>query len=419
MQHPGTTPGFRPVPRTGVIYVMTEAHKAGYTQDRSQWANLGQGAPECGELPGGPPRASHAEFTVQDAEYAPVAGLDELREAVAALYNARYRRGRSSQYTKENVAISAGGRVALTRLVTSMGRVNVGHFLPDYTAYEELLGAFNTFVSIPILLDSKTQIGFGTDQLRQEILGRGLSVILFSNPCNPTGHLFSGEQLVDWVNCAREVGCTLVVDEFYSHYVYDIGRRSVSLAEYVDDVDSDPVVVVDGLTKNWRYPGWRVSWTVGPRNVIEAVSSAGSFLDGGCPMPMQRVALSLVNQETADAEADSIQRVFREKRLYLAGELVRMGIEVSPIPAGGFYCWGNLSRLPPGLNTGMDFFRKGLECKVITVPGEFFDIDPGQRRPDRPSRFRNFARFSFGPSRDELERGIANMRLMIGCGALR
>ena len=50
---------------------------------------------------------------------------------------------------------------------------------------------------------------------------------------------------------------------------------------YVEDVDRDPVVLFDGLTKNWRYPGWRCTWVVGPRAVIEAVASTGSFLDGG------------------------------------------------------------------------------------------------------------------------------------------
>jgi N-succinyldiaminopimelate aminotransferase len=406
-------PGFRPVPRTGVIYVMTEARKAGYEAERAAWANLGQGAPECGDLPGAPPRATHVEFDACGHEYAPVAGMDELRDAVAAMYNARYRVGKKSQYTRENVAISAGGRTAITRLVTSLGRVNVGHFLPDYTAYEELLGAFATFVSIPILLDAKTQFGFGTEQLRREIVGRGLSVILFSNPCNPTGNLVHGTQLSEWVQVAREVGCTLVADEFYSHYVYDLNRTSVSAAEHVEDVDTDPVVIIDGLTKNWRYPGWRVAWTVAPREVINLVASAGSFLDGGCALPMQRAALEVVNRETADTEARAIQAAFSEKRLYLAGELVRMGIEVSPIPAGGFYCWGNLSRLPAEINTGMGFFRKALARKVITVPGEFFDIDPGQRRPDRPSRFLNFCRFSFGPARAELERGIESLRAML------
>ena len=71
----------------------------------------------------------------------------------------------------------------------------------------------------------------------------------------------------------------------------------VSAARYVEDVDRDPVVLFDGLTKNWRYPGWRVTWTVGPRQVIEAVASAGSFLDGGGSKPLQRAAIPLLDPE--------------------------------------------------------------------------------------------------------------------------
>ena len=73
----------------------------------------------------------------------------------------------------------------------------------------------------------------------------------------------------------------------------------MSAAGYVEDVDADPVVVVDGLTKNWRYPGFRLSWTVAPKSVIERVSSAGSFLDGGAPHAPQLAALPLLELERA------------------------------------------------------------------------------------------------------------------------
>ena len=110
--------GFRAVPRTGVIYVMTEAAQRGYRPDDPAWANLGQGAPQTDDLPGAPERIRSISLTDADHEYAPVAGLTSLRQAVADLYNARYRQGKASQYTAENVAICAGGRTALTRLVS-------------------------------------------------------------------------------------------------------------------------------------------------------------------------------------------------------------------------------------------------------------------------------------------------------------
>ena len=399
MQNPPQNPpgAFRPVPRTGVIYVMTEATKRGFSMNHPDWCNLGQGQPDTGELPGAPPRKQVIEVSPDDQDYAPVGGMPELREAVASLYNALFRRGMKSQYTAENVSISGGGRVSLMRACTAVGQVNLGHFLPDYTAYEELLDIFRRFTPIPILLDPERHYEFSSEQLEREILGRGLGAILMSNPCNPTGKLVAGADLDNWVGLARSLDCTLLLDEFYSHYVWQGNDPIVSAAQYVENVDRDPVVIFDGLTKNWRYPGWRVTWTVGPKQVIEAITSAGSFLDGGGSAPMQRAAAELLTVEHARAETGAIRTAFRAKRDLLLDRLKALGVRFDLEPQGTFYAWGDLSGLPPTLNTGQAFFQAALERKVITVPGTFFDVDPGQRRLGRPSRFRHHIRFSFGP----------------------
>ena len=372
---------FRPVPRTGVIYVTMEAQRLGFSPLDPEWCNLGQGQPETGELPGAPPRVSRVEVGLDDQDYAPIAGLWELREAIASLYNALYRRGMPSQYSAENVCVSGGGRAALTRAAASLGHVNLGHFLPDYTAYEELLDIFKAFTSIPILLEGERGYAFGADDLRREILGRGLSAILTSNPCNPTGKLVDGEELARWVATAGELDCALLLDEFYSHYIYRAppGHLPVeSAARYVENVDRDPVVVFDGLTKNWRYPGWRVTWALAPKNIVEALSSAGSFLDGGGSKPLQRAAVPLLAEDYVVAETKAIQTAFRAKRDYALSQLERLGIRIDRATEGTFYVWGNVEKLPPPLNDGMGFFRAALERRVIVVPGEFFDVNPGK-----------------------------------------
>src|SRR6476646_12300608 len=300
MSEEGIASAFRSVPRTGVIYVTTEAQKRGFRTGDPAWCNLGQGQPETGPLPGAPDRVHRVAIDVDDQEYAPIPGIWELREAVAGLYNRLYRRGMKSQYTAENVCVSGGGRAALTRVAASLGHVNLGHFLPDYTAYEELLDIFKAFTAIPILLEGDRGYAFSADDLRREILGRGLSALLLSNPCNPMGKLVDGDEMSRWVATARELDCSLLIDEFYSHYVYRTKPGALpvaSAARFVEDVDKDPVLLFDGLTKNWRYPGWRVTWAVGPRSVVDALASAGSFLDGGGSTPLQRAAIPLLEQE--------------------------------------------------------------------------------------------------------------------------
>jgi N-succinyldiaminopimelate aminotransferase len=414
-------PGFRPVPFTGVIFVMAEAARRGFRYGHPDWCNLGQGQPETGPLPGAPPRVHQVEIGVDDQEYAPIPGIWELRRAVAELYNDLYRKGKHSQYTERNVCICGGGRASLTRAVAALGEVNLGHFLPDYTAYEELLDIFKLFTSIPILLEGETGYHFSLEQLEREITGRGLSALLLSNPCNPTGKVIQGAELEGWVGVAREVGCTLLIDEFYSHYIWtDSGDGSgmVSAARYVENVDADPVVLFDGLTKNWRYPGWRTTWIVGPQQVIEAVSSSGSFLDGGGSKPLQRSAVPLLAPALACAEAAAIRQAFLRKRKILGEGLAAAGVRFDLAPEGTFYRWGDVSTLPPAINTGMSFFRAALERQVICVPGEFFDVNPGKRRSGRPSRFRNYVRFSFGPEERSVTEGTRRIQEMVGDAAV-
>ncbi|MDO8648849.1 MAG: pyridoxal phosphate-dependent aminotransferase [Candidatus Peregrinibacteria bacterium] len=406
---PPLLPGFRTVPRTGVIYVSHRAMECGFTTGDSTWANLGQGAPETGMLPGGIARIDHIDLEDSEHEYTPIAGLRELREAVAHLYNTLYRSGKSSKYTAENVAISGGGRLALARVAASLSDVNMGHFIPDYTAYEELLTMFKAFTPIPILLSEERGYRISPAELKQEILGRGLSAILLSNPTNPTGQHVRGAELAAWTEIARECETTLIVDEFYSHYVYDAlptetTHGMVSAAAHIDDVESDPVVIIDGLTKNWRYPGWRISWTLGPKSVIESLASAGSFLDGGAPHPLQRATVPLLDPALVVQDCASLQRHFHKKRDYVLSRLQALGIRVPHPPRGSFYCWADLSALPAPLNDGMAFFEAGLRERVITVPGMFFDVNPGKRR--KHSRYEHACRLSFGPDLPTLERGL-------------
>lgn len=410
-------PGFRVVPKTGVIYVMQKASELGFSYANKEWANLGQGSPETGEIKNAPDRIKQININASQNEYSPVAGMQELRSKVADFYNHIYRKDKKSQYTWENVCISGGGRLALTRIVSALDNVNVGHFIPDYTAYEELLSIFRGFNTIPLMLKKENNYKMSPRSIKSKVNGLGLSAVLLSNPCNPTGQVIQGNDLKDWVKTAKESNCTFIFDEFYSHYIYsnnnDKEGKMVSSAEYIEDVNSDPVIIVDGLTKNWRYPGWRISWILGPKSVIESISSSGSFLDGGANNPFQAKVLDLLDPEYAMQETIAIQKTFKEKRDYMMSRLRKMGITIESEPEGTFYFWANLSNLPKPINNGMNFFEAGLKEKFITVPGIFFDVNPGKRRDMKNARYHNYCRISFGPEMEKLKLGLDNMEKMI------
>lgn len=407
-------PAFRSVPRTGVIYVINEASQKGFYYGHPEWANLGQGSPETGPMPGSPERLTELTIEPSTNSYGPIEGNRVLRQKVAELYNHTYRKDKESQYTYENVSIAGGGRLALTRLAAALDNINLGHFIPDYTAYEELLSGFKTFIPIPILTEAGAGYKISQAELRRQILGHGFNAILMSNPCNPTGQMAEGNELKAWVRLARELRCTFILDEFYSHYIYTGSpseAKTVSAAAFVDDVNADPVIIVDGLTKNWRYPGWRLSWTLGPKSVIEALASAGSFLDGGANHPFQKHAVQLLEPALVEQETRAIQDCFRKKRDFVLERIQSMGIEVDADPEGAFYLWARLDNLPEPLNDGEEFFRAGLDYKVITVPGVFFDVNPGRRRS--LARYQHYCRISFGPEMAILERGMKALETMI------
>ena len=115
----------------------------------------------------------------------------------------------------------------------------------------------------------------------------------------------------------------------------------------------------------------------------------------------------------AIAETKAIHNTFGKKRAKLLNGLRDLGFTVDLPPEGTFYVWASAEHLPPSIRDGMALFRAALDRKVITVPGEFFDVDPGKRRGSRPSRFRRHLRFSFGPPLASLELALDRFKELI------
>ncbi|KAF4578969.1 hypothetical protein EYR36_000778 [Pleurotus pulmonarius] len=423
-----TVPGIEHPGSTGVIYCSDRAMANGFTYANAhEWANLGQGAPEVGPIPGAPTRPLAIPMPVDSLEYAPTTGVKALREAVARLYNETYRKGKSSQYTYENVCIVPGGRSGLSRVAAVVGdvycvsdvskatrrtRTNAwlqSYQVPDYTAYDQVLSAFKRLVPVPTVLESKSKYRLDIEQTKKDINTLGLSVLIASNPRNPTGQVIKGNDLKELVSLSRE-GSTLILDEFYSWYIYpdnekDFGK-SISSAEYIEDVNNDSVVIIDGLTKNWRLPGWRVCWVVGPKNLVTALSQSGSFLDGGANHPLQLAALPLLEPQYIRQEKIALQKHFKMKRDHVLARLKAMHLEVDIPPTTTFYVWLNLEKLPPPINNGLTFFEELLKEKTIVIPGIFFDINPAHRRNLFNSPCHPYVRLSFGPPLEDLDRGL-------------
>lgn len=177
--------------------------------------------------------------------------------------------------------------------------------------------------------------------------------------------------------------------------------------------------MIDGLTKRFRLPGWRIAWIVGPKEFVDALGSAGSYLDGGANVPFQEAAIPMLEPSLVHEEMKALQVHFRDKRDYVLDRLSEIGFRIKQIPQSTFYIWLDLTSLDPPLPTsanisdGLSFFNALLTEKVIVVPGIFFDLNPAKRRDLFDSPCHHFVRLSYGPNMDVLKRGLDGIERVI------
>lgn len=411
-------PMVRYVPYMGVIWTVNEASKLGFYNGHPDWCNVGQGQPEVGTIDGAPDRIESLKLQPSDAAYGPVGGTPEVREAIADWVNRTYRKG-MSQYTTENVSFACGGRLALTRLYSIFkDGARIAYKNPDYTAYEDYLYPLRHNCEL-IELRAEEKDGFTVPVERFENFMHDVrpNAFVFSNPCNPTGQVIKDEAMDRYINAARKENCLLGADEFYATFSYNEdgspAEKAVSALPYVKDINRDPVIVFDGLTKGFRYPGWRAGWAIGPKYLIEMINRAASAVDGGPSTMVQRGVIEELAEGHAEAELLATRKEFAVKRKMMMEGLAELGIHTpANQPLGTFYLWASIENLPGKLSDADYFFHACLQKKVITVPGHFFDVRPFRVRPTNEP-YRHWVRFSYGPNRQTIKTALERIAQVI------
>jgi len=286
-----------------------------------------------------------------------------------------------------------------------------------------MLSLFKNFVAIPSPLSKDDGYHIHAEKIAEE-LARGTSVILTSNPRNPTGHALHPEELALIQDICRD-RATLIFDEFYAGYNYssDCDGSTISAACNVIDVNQDDVILIDGLTKRFRLPGWRVAWIVGPKDFITALGSCGSYLDGGTNVPFQEAAIPMLDPPKVKEEMKALQTHFKMKRDYVLKRLNEIGFRSGDqeTPDSTFYIWLDLTTLEPPLpknslidiSNGLSFFDALLQEKTIVVPGIFFDLNPAKRRDLFDSPCHHFVRISYGPKLEVLKKGMDGIEKVV------
>ncbi|GAA2555649.1 aspartate/methionine/tyrosine aminotransferase [Neomicrococcus aestuarii] len=332
--------------------------------------------------------------------YSPAAGLPELREAIAQ------KTARDSSYNIEasQVLVTNGGKQAVFNTFATLLDPGDEVLLPTpfWTTYPE---AIRLAEGVPVEVFAGPEQGYlvTVDQL-EAALTEKTKILLFVSPSNPTGAVYSPEQVAEIGRWAAEKGLWVVTDEIYEHLVYD-DASFTSIATAAPEL-ADRVVILNGVAKTYAMTGWRVGWMAGPADVIKAATNLQSHTTSNVANVSQMAALAAVSG-SLDA-VNEMKVAFDRRRRAMVDALNSIdGIEC-PTPKGAFYAYadvrGLLGREIAGVTpqTSAELASLILEqAEVAVVPGEAFG----------PS---GFIRLSYALGDEDLHEGMDRLKRFLG-----
>ena len=335
-------------------------------------------------------------------KYSPAAGLPELREAVAV----KTRRDSGFECQASQVLITNGGKHAVFTAFAAL--CDPGDEVicpaPYWTTYPE---AITLAGGVPVVVMTDETNGFKVtiEQLDAALTPR-TKVLLFVSPDNPSGAIYSPEEVEAIGRWAVDKGVWVLTDEIYEHLVYG-DHRFVSMPTVVPEL-ANQCVIVNGVAKTYAMTGWRVGWMIGPSDVMKAAINFQSHSTSNVTNVAQVAALEAVS---GDLSAVAMMREAFQRRAITMHRMLNDIPGVTAIePQGAFYCYPNVSSLlgrplgPNGTvsNTTLELADTILgEAKVAFVPGEAFGT-PG------------YARFSFAMADADMEEGIRRIAAFVG-----
>ena len=332
--------------------------------------------------------------------YTPAGGLPALREAIAA----KTLRDSGYQVSPGQVLVTNGGKQAVYEAFAAL--LDPGDELllpaPYWTTYPEAARlAGGVAVEVFAGLDQGYKVT--VDQLEAARTPR-TKALLFNSPSNPTGAVYSPEEVRAIGHWALEHGVWVVTDEIYEHLVYD-GVRAASMPVEVPEL-AETCVVLNGVAKTYAMTGWRVGWLIGPADVVKGAANLQSHLSSNVANVSQRAAVQALTGDLTAVARDArglrpppphdgvdARRDRRGGLPAAAGRVLRL--PQRPGADRASRCAARRSRRPPVL---ADLIL--TEAEVAVVPGEAFG----------PS---GFLRLSYALADDDLVTGVGRIQALL------
>ncbi len=331
--------------------------------------------------------------------YTPTPGLPDLREAIVN----KTKRDSNYEITVDQVLVTNGGKQSVYQSFASILDLGDEVILPSpfWTTYPECIKLAGG-VSVEVFADESQNYLVSVAQLEKALTPK-TKVLLFCSPSNPTGSVYSAEQVKEIGQWALKNNLWVVTDEIYEHLLYD-GATAPSICVAVPEL-ADRTIIINGVAKTYAMTGWRVGWMIGPKDVIKAATNLQSHLSSNVSNVSQRAAIAALNGDLSAVH--KMGEAFDRRRKLIVKLLNEIPGVTCPTPTGAFYVYPSVKALlgkeirGKRPNTSAELATLILEeAEVAAVPGEAFG----------PS---GYLRFSYALGDEDIIEGIARVKKLL------
>ena len=315
--------------------------------------------------------AAKAVLDPKNHRYTPAVGLPDLREAIAQ----KTLRDSGTQISANQVVVTNGGKQAVYQAFAVLLDAGDEVLLPTpyWTTYPEAI-ALAGGKTVKVFAGSEQGYKVTVEQLDKAKTSR-TKALLMCSPSNPTGAVYSKEEIAAIGTWAHQNELWVITDEIYQNLVYD-GDKAYSITEVVPEL-IDKTIMVNGVAKSYAMTGWRLGWMAGPADAMKAAANLQSHLTSNVNNIAQKAALAALTGP--QDEVQNMLKAFDRRRKLAVSELGKIDNWLAPMPQGAFYVYSDVRGLlgkswaGKQINTSLELCDLILEkAEVALVPGEAF-----------------------------------------------
>ena len=325
-------------------------------------------------------------------KYTPTSGVLELRKAICT----KFKNDNDLLYEPNQIVVSTGAKQSLANAFLAI--LNKGDEviipIPYWVSYPELIKLAD---GVPIFINNlkENDYKYKIEDLRKVVTSK-TKAILLNSPNNPTGSIYSKEELIEIAEFAKENDLIIISDEIYEKLIYD-DNKHISIASISKDAYKR-TIVINGLSKSYAMTGWRVGYSASSEEIAKLMSSIQSHVTSNINSISQYAAI-----EALTGSQDSLNNMveeFKDRRNYMVDRLNKIKGISYIMPKGAFYIMINIGNYfgkavsDNIINSSLEFSRSLLEEeKVAVIPGIAFGLD-------------DYIRVSYATSKEAIEEGL-------------